>query len=98
MKFLSDFMPFIHKALAFPRLLFISSIIACWFGNALSAYANDGNCHAIYSLYPNGLSVHVPCVVLDSASDGTVYEFDLNQDSSDEPLSFTVVNIKPTTR
>ena len=98
MKILSDFMHFIHKVKAFPRLLFLSGIIVCWFGGALSAYANDGSCHAIYSVSPNGsANLHVPCVVLDSTSDDTVYEFDLNQVSKGEPLSFAIVNRKSST-
>ncbi len=98
MTILSDFMPFIHKVKAFPRLFFLSGIIVCWFGGALSAYANDGSCHAIYSVSPNGsTSLHVPCVMLDSTSDNTVYEFALNQVSKGEPLSFAIVNRKPTT-
>jgi len=98
MKILTYFLPFICKAKAFPRLLFLCGIVACWFGGALSAYANDGSCHAIYSDSANGsASLHVPCVVLDSTSDDTVYEFDLNQVSGDEPLSFAIVNRKPTT-
>jgi hypothetical protein len=98
MKIITYFLPFIYKAKAFPRLLLLSSIVACWFGNALSAYANDGNCHAIYSVSSNGsASLHVPCVVLDSTSDDTIYEFDLNQVSGDKPLSFAIVNRKPTT-
>jgi len=42
-------MPFIHKTKIFPRLLFLTGIVACWLGNAVSAYAaNNGNvavCH-----------------------------------------------------
>ena len=91
-------MPIIHKAKVFPRPLLLSGIVACWFGNALNAYATDSNCQAIYAVSPNGsASLHVPCVVLGSASDGTVYEFDLNQVAGGEPLSFVIVNRKPTT-
>ncbi len=97
MKILTYLMPFLHKAKVFPRLLFLSGIVACWFGNAVSAFANDSNCQAIYSVSPNGsASLHVPCVVLGSASDDTVYEFDLIQVSGGEPLSFAIVDRKPT--
>jgi len=59
MKILTYFISFIHKAKTFPRLLFLSSIVVCWFGNALSAYANDGNCHAIYIVsYPKDVKLN----------------------------------------
>ncbi len=99
MKLLNCFWPFVHNTKAISHGLFLSCFAVGWLGSAFSVYANnDSHCHATYSISSEGQgSVHVPCVVLDSAIDGTMYQFELQQIPANEQFVFTIVSKTPTT-